>query len=225
MMEIGTAASLGITQASDLNTQERANPSELGQKDFLRLMTAQLQNQDPFAPMENGEFIAQMAQFSTVDGLENINQTLDDISGQIAGNRISTGSSLLGQHVLVPGTTARADDAGEIHGVVDLADAASEITISYTDAETGSVLHSEELGAHPAGLMGFSWTSVPAELRDSRGAIRISVTAESAGEVTSMPTSVYAKVTGVEMPADGTDINLRIEDYGIRNSLEISQLR
>lgn len=40
-----------------------------------------------------------------------------------------------------------------------------------------------------------------------------------------MPTSVYAKVTGVEMPADGTDINLRIEDYGIRNSLEISQLR
>ena len=225
MMEIGTPASLGLTQASDLTPQQQTGMSELGQKDFLRLMTAQMQNQDPFSPMENGEFLAQMAQFSTVNGLESVNNTLNAISGQIAGNRISTGSSLLGQHVLVPGTVARADDEGEIHGVVDLESAASEITIRYTDSETGAILHSEEMGAHPAGLMGFSWTSVPPELRENRAAVRISVTAQSGGEVTAMPTSVYAKVTGVEMPADGTDINLRIEDYGVRNSLEISTLR
>ena len=50
--------------------------SSLGQEDFLKLMTTQLQNQDPFAPMENGEFIAQMAQFSTVTGITEMGQTL-----------------------------------------------------------------------------------------------------------------------------------------------------
>ena len=53
--------------------------SSLGQEDFLRLMTTQLQNQDPFAPMENGEFIAQMAQFSTVTGITEMGQSLNGI--------------------------------------------------------------------------------------------------------------------------------------------------
>ena len=56
-----------------INSSEKSNmpkaKDQLGQEDFLKLMTTQLQNQDPFAPMENGEFIAQMAQFSTVTGI------------------------------------------------------------------------------------------------------------------------------------------------------------
>ena len=59
---------------------EKAKKDQLGQSDFLKLMTTQLQNQDPFAPMDNGDFIAQMAQFSTVTGIQEMNGSLGKIS-------------------------------------------------------------------------------------------------------------------------------------------------
>ena len=81
--------------------------NSLGQEDFLKLMTTQLQNQDPFAPMENGEFIAQMAQFSTVTGITEMGQTLKGLSDKLNEFRIATASDLLGNSVLVPGNLVR----------------------------------------------------------------------------------------------------------------------
>jgi len=195
---------------------------DLGQKDFLTLMTAQLQNQDPFAPMENGEFLAQMAQFSTVAGLETVNETLGAISGQIGGNRIATASSLLGQQVLVPGSLARPDVEGVLHGVADLPQAASAVTVTYSDAETGTVLHRQEMGAQPAGLMGFEWRDAPPALVEARGAVRIAVQAEGAAPAAPF---VYARVVGVQLPESGQDLTLDVEDYGLRSSLEITSIR
>ncbi|MEL0151323.1 MAG: flagellar hook capping FlgD N-terminal domain-containing protein [Rhodobiaceae bacterium] len=90
--------------------EKPASKDTLGQADFLKLMTTQLQNQDPFAPMENAEFIAQMAQFSTVTGITEMGQSLNDISGQIAEFRLATATNMLGSSVLVPGNTARPDE-------------------------------------------------------------------------------------------------------------------
>ena len=67
----------------------------MGQSDFLRLMTTQLQNQDPFAPMDNGDFIAQMAQFSTVTGIEEVNASLGKLVEEFDQARIATASNLL----------------------------------------------------------------------------------------------------------------------------------
>src|SRR6056297_554631 len=198
------------------------NSTELGQQDFLTLMTAQLQNQDPFAPMENGEFLAQMAQFSTVAGLETVNETLGAISGQIGGNRIATASSLLGQQVLVPGSVARPDAAGVVQGVADLPEAASAVTVTYTDAETGTVLHRQDMGAQPAGLMGFEWRDAPPALVEARGPVRIAVQAEGAAPAAPF---VYARVVGVQLPETGQDLTLDVEDYGLRSSLEITSIR
>jgi len=195
---------------------------DLGQQDFLTLMTAQLQNQDPFAPMENGEFLAQMAQFSTVSGLDTVNETLGAISGQIGGNRIATASSLLGQQVLVPGTVARPDAAGVVQGVADLPEATSAVTVTYTDAETGTLLHRQEMGAQPAGLMGFEWRDAPPALVEARGAVRIAVQAEGAAPAAPF---VYARVVGVQLPESGQDLTLDVEDYGLRSSLEITSIR
>jgi flagellar basal-body rod modification protein FlgD len=194
----------------------------LGQQDFLTLMTAQLQNQDPFAPMENGEFLAQMAQFSTVAGLDRVNTTLSDIGSQIGGNRIATASSLLGQQVLVPGTLARPDASGGVHGVADLPEAASAVTVIYSDAKTGVELHRQDMGAQPAGLMGFDWDGMPPEIVAARGAVRVAI--EVDGDTPAEP-FVYARVVGVQMPEGGQDMTLRVEDYGLRSSLEITDIR
>ena len=85
----------------------RLNSDKLGQSDFLKLMTTQLQNQDPFAPMDNGDFIAQMAQFSTVTGIQEMNSSIGKLVEEFDQARIATASNLLGHSVLVPGNIAR----------------------------------------------------------------------------------------------------------------------
>ena len=70
-------------------------------------MTTQLQNQDPFSPMENGDFIAQMAQFSTVTGIAEMGESLKSLSNQLGEFRIATATNLLGHSVLVPGNKVK----------------------------------------------------------------------------------------------------------------------
>ena len=75
-------------------------------------MTAQLQNQDPFAPMDNGDFIAQMAQFSSVAGISKMSETMSGIADQMGQFRVASSVNYLGHSVMIPGNLARADDNG-----------------------------------------------------------------------------------------------------------------
>ena len=109
---------LGVRTQEDV--KKEGNKNTLGQEDFLKLMTTQLQNQDPFAPMDNGDFIAQMAQFSTVTGITEINSNLTNLGSKLEPNRVATAAQFLGHSVLVPGQVISPDDKGEIHGVVYL---------------------------------------------------------------------------------------------------------
>ena len=81
------------------NTEAKKSASKdnLGQEDFLKLMTTQLQNQDPFAPMENAEFIGQMAQFSTVTGITEINNNLTNLGSKLEPNRVATAANTVAQ--------------------------------------------------------------------------------------------------------------------------------
>ncbi|MEC8545852.1 MAG: flagellar hook capping FlgD N-terminal domain-containing protein, partial [Pseudomonadota bacterium] len=121
---------LGVSRADE---KKQAARNTLGQEDFLKLMTTQLQNQDPFAPMENGDFIAQMAQFSTVTGITDMGETLKGLSSQLSEFRLATATNLLGSSVLIPGNTARPNENGEIHGVVDLPSASTATSITISD--------------------------------------------------------------------------------------------
>ncbi len=208
-----------------LATNIAPNNKDLGQEDFLTLMTTQLKNQDPFAPMENGDFLAQMAQFSSVAGLDKINETLSSMSSEMNNGRIATASSLLGQSVLVPGTTARPDANGEIHGVVELEDAADNVTVTFLNSQNSTILHKIELGSQRSGLVGFDWTDVPEDIVTAHGSVRLSVEVTSGEETQVIGPSVYARVMGVQMPTNGGDMTLNVEDYGERNYLEISALR
>ena len=119
---------IGVRSPEDAPNKRK---NSLGQEDFLKLMTTQLQNQDPFAPMENGEFIAQMAQFSTVTGITEMGQTLKGLSDKLNEFRIATASDLLGNSVLVPGNLVRPNKEGEIHGIIDLPSPSSETSVSF----------------------------------------------------------------------------------------------
>ena len=84
---------IGVKSNDDTSSLKKKDT--LGQSDFLKLMTTQLQNQDPFSPMENGDFIAQMAQFSTVTGIAEMGESLKSLSNQLGEFRIATATNLL----------------------------------------------------------------------------------------------------------------------------------
>jgi flagellar basal-body rod modification protein FlgD len=224
---IDTNTMTGRVSAAGTGQTATARPanSDLGQDDFLTLMLAQLQSQDPLNPMDNGEFVAQLAQFSTVSGIEKVNSTLGQLGEGMRDFRVATAANLLGHSVLVPGSIARADAQGAIHGVVDLPEAASSVVVSFSDARTGALLRTTPMGAQPAGLMGFDWTGMPPDLVAARTPVQVSVSVTTESGTRQIGPQVYARVLSAQAGGTGADLTLQIEDYGALNALEIEALR
>ena len=203
---------LGITKQSEA---QKANSDTLGQSDFLKLMTTQLQNQDPFAPMDNGDFIAQMAQFSTVTGIQEMNSSIGKLVEEFDQARIATASNLLGHSVLVPGNIGRADDRGELHGVLDLPEATISTEITYRDADTNEELHREDLGPRSAGLVGFKWSNIPEELLAENKRIKIEALIDTGSGPEQLSPSIYSKVISASVGSgEAKQVLLNVEDYG-----------
>ena len=190
-----------------------ANKNSLGQEDFLKLMTTQLQNQDPFAPMDNGDFIAQMAQFSTVTGITEINSNLTNLGSKLEPNRVATAAQFLGHSVLVPGQVVSPDDKGEIHGVVDLPAYSNDVGLTFTNP-SGEIVHSINLGSQEKGLVGFSWENIPDEIKKNKTRLTIQAFAGNGEASDGISTAVYNKVIAASAPKNSEDVILETKDYG-----------
>lgn len=215
---------LGISTTQDKNAVPK---EELGQTDFLKLMTAQLQNQDPFSPMDNGDFIAQMAQFSSVAGISKMSETMSGIADQMGQFRVASSVNYLGHSVMIPGNIARADDNGEIHGMIELERASVDTRIEFLDAATGESLNTLDMGGQASGLSGFAWTDVPEQYRDGSRGVRLDVLVNYGdGEgIQSVTPNVYAQVIGTANAAISGDSTLEVEDYGDVSAAEVLRFR
>ena len=203
---------LGLTKKTDI---QKASSDKLGQTDFLKLMTTQLQNQDPFAPMDNGDFIAQMAQFSTVTGIEEMNTSIGKLVEEFDQARIATASNLLGHSVLVPGNIGRVDEDGELHGVLDLPEATIKTELIYRDAATNAELFRDDLGPKAAGLVGFKWNDIPDEVIENSEKIKIEAIIDSGNGPEQLSPSIYSKVISASVGTGATkQVLLNVEDYG-----------
>ncbi len=108
---------LGLSNASGAKTKEN---DELGQAEFLELMTAQLRFQDPLEPMENGDFLGQIAQFGTVSGINELNTTFNSLNSSFQSNQALQASTLVGRKVLVPSEIGYLGATGGLSGSVEL---------------------------------------------------------------------------------------------------------
>ena len=133
---------------------------ELGQAEFLRLMTTQLQNQDPFKPMESGEFLSQIAQFSTVSGIQQLNDAFGGLSSSLTANQTLQAAQLVGRGVLVPSDRGWLPESGELRGAATLP-ASGTLNVEIVDA-SGQVVRRLDLGTQPAGTRHFSWDGLDA---------------------------------------------------------------
>ena len=202
---------------------KRANGDALGQEDFLKLMTTQLQNQDPFAPMENAEFIAQMAQFSTVTGIAEMGESIKGIASQLSEFRIATATNMLGNSVLVPGNQAYPDADGAVHGVVDLPVASGMTNITFSSPQ-GELLHVEEMGALKSGLSGFSWNNIPQDVLSAHDYIKVEAFSDQGKGLQGVSSSVFGEVMAAST-GDAAGVVLDVKGYGDINANEVVQFR
>ena len=212
---------IGVKSNDDASSKKK---DTLGQSDFLKLMTTQLQNQDPFAPMENGEFIAQMAQFSTVTGITEMGQTLKGLSDKLNEFRIATATNLLGHSVLVPGNKVRPNSEGEIHGVLDLPRASSATNIVFSNT-AGEVVHSIDLGSQASGLVGFSWEDIPKELHNQDNPLKVEAFMNGENGRSGVTPSVFAEVLAASTGDSSTGVVLEVKDYGNINASDVRKFR
>ena len=204
--------------------QQKSAKSSLGQEDFLKLMTTQLQNQDPFAPMENGEFIAQMAQFSTVTGITEMGQTLKGLSDKLNEFRIATASDLLGNSVLVPGNVVRPNKDGEVHGIIDLPSPSSETSVSFFDS-SGELVHSVDLGSQGRGLVGFEWKGIPKNILDKDEPLRVEAYINTGKGSEGLAPSVFSEVIAASLDTKGQGVKIDVKDFGEMAAADVIKFR
>jgi flagellar basal-body rod modification protein FlgD len=160
----------------------------LNESDFFQLLTAQLEHQDPLNPMSGDQFAAELAQFSTASGVQNLEASL--------GGQQAVG--LVGHNVAVGGNTLVLSQSGAATGAFNLSAAANNVAIAVTDP-TGKTVASLNLGAMPAGTQTFSWNGAGANGATlAPGAYGFSVRAVGAnGAVVSATPYAVVPVTGV----------------------------
>ena len=103
---------------------------------------------------------------------------LKGMSDQLSEFRIATAANMLGHSVLVPGSTAYPDSDGSISGAIDIPAASANTNIVYR-SEAGEILHTQELGAQSAGLVGFSWQDIPQEVLSQNASIKVEAYADT----------------------------------------------
>ncbi|MDA7551987.1 flagellar biosynthesis protein FlgJ [Rhodobacteraceae bacterium Araon29] len=200
---------LGIKSAEEVRNSSR---DTLGQEEFLTLMTAQLQNQDPMEPMDNGDFIAQMAQFSTVTGITDMANSMKAMADELKQFRVASISNIMGNSVLVPGDVTVADRNGELHGVFELDKTAIDTRVNFVDAQSGELLKAKTMGPQASGLIGFEWRDLPAAYRDGGKEIRVEVMVNHGEGLENLQPSLFSKVVGAALNKDTGSTSLELEN-------------
>ncbi len=129
---------------------------ELGQDEFMKLMMAQLKNQDPMKPMDNGEFLGQMAQFSTVTGIGDMQASLETLTETFSSNQTLQATSLVGQEVLIEDSSFELNGDSPVSGSFQLEVGSGDVKLDITDA-AGNVVQQIGLGDFGAGRHSFTW--------------------------------------------------------------------
>lgn len=211
---------------SDLSVREKYGKNkeesqELGQDVFLRLMVTQMNNQNPLDPQENSEFVAQLAQFSSVEGLDKLNNTMDDFVGSFQSNQALEASAMVGRFVKVDTDVSYLGEGGLVAGTIELPQSASQVTVNVFNVN-GEIVAEEIMGEQAAGNLPFAWDGSDGQGGQlAPGYYRFEVMANMGGDPVQVNTALSANVDSVTVGANGT-ISLNVAGIG---SVSMSQVK
>lgn len=175
---------------------------------FLTLLVTQLRNQDPLNPLDNAQVTTQLAQISTVSGINQLNDTVAALAASFTAGQYLQASGLVGRDVVVAGDKLALGEEDPAAFGLAIAKDADSVQVTIKDA-AGVVVRTLDLGALKSGIRHFEWDGKDAAGKAmAPGDYRISVTATSKGEAVAVDPLTIAKVTGIAPTANGTMVTL-----------------
>ena len=203
-----TSSIQGTTSSTTAATSATSTSQVAATQDrFLKLLVTQLQNQDPLNPMDNAAVTSQMAQLSTVNGINQLNATVQALSSSMATSQSLQATSMIGHAALVPGSQIDLM-SGRGDAAVELSQPADSLTVTISDA-SGNVVRTLQLGSQDSGVVNVQWDG-----KDNTGTAvadgAYKFTAKAVlGSSSSSPTTLsYGLVSSVAMTSNGPTLGM-----------------
>lgn len=235
MSDVANTSSSNVISNYDIAAKNptKKKSNELGQDAFLQLMITQMKNQDPLSPQNNSEFVAQLAQFSSVQGLEKLNTSFNTFTSGFSSNQALQASSLVGRSVNVESKTSILATGGIVSGTVAVPSSTSDMKINIYSS-TGALAAQIPVGAAAKGETSFRWDGHNMEVNGkllswSSGAeglpadtYRFEVLATQDGKEQQLGTSLSANVNSVTVGSDG---KLLLNLAGVATPVDLSTVK
>jgi flagellar basal-body rod modification protein FlgD len=205
MVDSVNSSTSGISATSSL----AASSTDIGatQDRFLKLLVTQMKNQDPLNPMDNAQVTSQMAQLSTVTGIDKLNSTVQALSSSMMASQSLQAVSMIGHVALTDGDGMSLAN-GNAYGGVELAQPADKVTVQITNA-AGAMVRTLHLGAQESGVVDFSWdgmTDTGSTAAD--GKYTFTAASELSGKKSDVTTLSYGLVNSVAQSSSGITVNI-----------------
>ncbi len=199
---------LSSSTASSSSSSSSAS-SALDKDDFLQLLVTQLQHQDPLNPLDDKEFIAQLAQFSSLEQMNNVASGITAINDTLAKQDALSAANYIGKTVVADGNTISKLDSGITPIYFTLDDAASTVTINVYD-QNNNIVKTQTLNSMQAGEYNFSWDGLDYNgSESSNGRYSVYFSAEGAdGSSVMVDTEVTGIIVGISKNSEGTSFTL-----------------
>jgi len=204
-ISVDTLSDLGLTRNDPVKPR-----NELGQAEFLELMTTQLTNQDPLKPMESGEFLGQIAQFSTVTGIKDLQDSFAKFSQSVSSDQALQAANLVGRTVLAASNYGLLEAGGNVEGSLDIPADASSVSLEILDSN-GEQVKKIELGTQIPGSQAFKWDGATNDgtLVDP-GSYEIKANAVIDGSNIALTPLVRSKVESVSLDRNGSGLTINV---------------
>ncbi|MBI3560099.1 MAG: flagellar hook assembly protein FlgD [Gammaproteobacteria bacterium] len=206
---------------------------QLKQEDFMALMMAQMKHQDPLKPLDNTQFVSQMAQFSSLEGIKDMKNSFATLATTLQSAQALQASSMVGRSVLIPGTVSELPAGGELHAGVDVPSATDQVTVKILDSN-GQLLKTIELGKHEEGLAVFSWDGViskadgktPGSVDQKARPGKYTLQAEMLvdGKAQAANTLVTDKVNSVSLGKGSQGVTLNLSNSGSKSLADVREI-
>jgi flagellar basal-body rod modification protein FlgD len=213
-------ADYSLTRESAAETKKN---NEMGRNEFLKLLVAQLENQDPTKPQDNGEFVAQLAQFSSLEESQKMSASFAGFASAFQSTQHLQATSLVGRPVHVASDTTALGATGGISIIADLEKSTSQATLSVYDP-AGTLVDSYDLGPQASGRAEFLWTGFDAnEQRFPAGMYTFRVAADDGEAAKAVPTFLSANVNSVTIEPGGS-LTLNLAGIGPKSLDDVIQI-
>ena len=211
-----------IRQLGDLAAPSARSDSDLDREDFLRLMLAQLRNQDPFNPLENQEFLGQMAQISTATGIEGLQQNFASNTNALAENQALQAASLVGRDVLVPGQELQLNGDTPARMAVELPPGAQNATFTISDAFGETVARLPVSGTGDRATVTWDGTDEQGNPVEP-GTFSVEASFEYQGESVAAQPLIWSRIDSVALDG-GRGISLNLPGLGERPLSQVIEI-